>query len=152
MKRIGAISLALLLSLFLFAFAGCKNENVYENGVYRAEFKDFDARGYKDYLVITVEGKRVTGIEFNGINKDGDLKSEDEDYQIQMEDLQGTNPSKYSTDVVNQYLEKLDIKNVDIVAGATYSTNSFKALFFALESNMKAGDTTLVLVDNIPMI
>lgn len=151
MKRMGAVFLAGLLFLFVVAATGCEQKKAYVDGSYRAEFKDFDSFGYKDYLEITVEGGLVVSVVFNGINEAGGLKSEDEAYRAEMEKAQGTNPSKYSSDVINQFLEQLDIEKVDIVAGATYSTNCFKALFFALEPNMEKGDTSLVLVDNVSM-
>ena len=149
MKRIGAAALVGLLLLFAFAAAGCDTQKTYVDGSYRAEFADFDSYGYKDFLEITVQGGRVTAVTFNGVDAQGGLKSDDAAYRENMEKIQGTNPSKYSADVINQYLEQLDIKKVDIVAGATYSTNCFKALFFALEANMLKGDQTLVVVQNI---
>ena len=149
MKRIGAAALVGLLLLFAFAAAGCDTQKAYVDGFYRAEFADFDSYGYKDFLEITIEGGRVVAVTFNGVNAEGGLKSEDVAYQENMEKIQGTNPSKYSADVINQYLEQLDIEKVDIVAGATYSTNCFKALFFALEKNMVAGNQTLVVVENV---
>jgi len=143
MKKKASVFAAFLLALVLFAGCGAS----YKDGVYHAEFKDYDSHGWKEYVDVQVDGNKVTVLTFDGVNADGAKKSEDEDYRASMEPVKGTYPAKYYADIVNQYLESQKYKDVTTVAGATVSTNNFKTLMAALESNMKSGDTTAVIVD-----
>lgn len=148
MKRLGAMVLVALLSML--ALMGCSEGAVYQDGVYSAEFREFDSYGYKDFMTLTVTDGVVTEIVYNAVNEEGGWRSEDEKYAETMRAVRDTDPNKYTADLVNQYLEKHDIAEVDAVAGATWSSDSFLSLFSALEPKMIAGDTTLVLVDNVP--
>ena len=146
MLSAGKIFLATLLSMLMLTGCGAKS---YKDGVYRAEFQRYDSRGYKDFIEVTVENATVTGIVYNAVTESGALKTDDEKYQKDMETVQGTNPSRYSQDLVNQYMETHSISDVDTIAGATYSSDSFVALFKALESSMTSGKTETVLVENL---
>ena len=65
-----------------------------------------------------------------------------------MEPIVGTYPAKYNTDLINQFLESGKISAVDVVAGATQSTGSFKTLLTNIVPNIKEGNTEIVLVDD----
>ena len=135
----------------VLAFTACTEETFtnLQDGTYRAEYKDFDVYGWKDYIEITVEDGEVASLVFDAVNMENDtLKSEDENYKSQMEPIVGTYPAKYNADLINQFLESGKISAVDVVAGATQSTGSFKTLLTNIVPNIKAGDTTVVLVDN----
>lgn len=147
MRRWAVALLAGLLCLGVFA--GCLNsENTYQDGTYFAEFKDYDNEGYKDTLQVTVENGMVTQMVFDAYNAEGAFKSNDEKMKTDMEAVQGTYPAKYSSDLVNQYLQQQDLDKVEAIAGATISTNNFKVLLRALEANMISGDTSTLVVDN----
>ena len=150
MRKIWAVWLAALCVLGLLA--GCSQSKSFQDGVYSASFSDYDSRGYKDFLEVTVENSAVTSVRYDAVDANGALRSQDEKYRKDMEAVQGTYPEKYSADLVNQYMEEQDIDKVDTIAGATYSTQCFLALFKALEPSMQSGDTTPVVVDNIPEI
>lgn len=144
-----ALSAVLVLFVGLLLVSGCSQNRVYRDGVYTAEFADFDSRGYKDFMKITVTYNQVSEIVYDGVDEDGDLKSNDAQYASEMEKVQETYPGKYSADLINQYMDAHDIQRVDIVAGATYSSESFIALFTSLEKNMQNGDESLVVIENI---
>lgn len=144
-----AILLISGLCLILLA-AGCaKSSAPWIDGVYTAEVRNYDSYGYKDYLVVTISGGAITDLVFSSRAEDGSSIMDDEKYKTQMEAVTDTFPQKYAKDLVNQLLQSGDINQVQAVAGATYSSNSFKALFTALEKNMQTGDTTLVVIDNV---
>ncbi len=145
-KTVAAV-LSALLSLMLLA--GCSGTKAYKDGSYRAEFQNYDSRGYKDFLEITVEDTVVTSILFNAVSESGLYKNDDSKYQEEMDAVQGTYPARFSQDLVNQYLETHKIDDVDTIAGATYSTESFLALFKALEPQMTSGNTETLVVENI---
>ena len=53
-----------------------------------AIYKDFDVYGWKDYIEITVEDGEIASLVFDAVNmEDGTLKSEDESYKNQMDQL-----------------------------------------------------------------
>ena len=144
MKKMASVFAMLVLALSLLA--GCGTS--YQDGVYHAEFKDYDSHGWKEYVDVQVADNKVTVLTFDGINADGAKKSEDEDYRASMEPVKGTYPVKFYADITNQYLESGNLKDVTTVAGATVSTDNFKLLMSALEANMKSGNTDTVIVDS----
>ena len=135
----------------VFAFTACSEASFtnLQDGTYRAEYKNFDVYGWKDYIEVTVENGEISELVFDAINiEDGSLKSEDENYKSEMEPIGGTYPAKYNADLINQFLESGKISAVDVVAGATQSTGSFKTLLTNIVPNIKEGNTEIVLVDD----
>lgn len=147
MKKAIATFLAGFFCLVLLC--GCNSAQTYQDGIYRAEFANYDSRGYKDFIEVTVRDGTVISIVYDAVNEEGSFKSRDEKYLRDMETVQGTTPTRFSADLINQYLETENIDKVDTIAGATYSSNSFVALFQALEPKMVSGDTTPLVVENI---
>lgn len=151
MQRKGAVLLFILICLSLLGGCGKQESKVFVDGTYTAEFENFDSYGYKDFIEVSVKDGVVTDVRYDGKAEDGALKTADEKYESDMQALNDTYPSKYTADLENQYLEKQNIDGVDALAGATYSSDSFKALFTALEVQMQAGDTTPLVVENVPV-
>ena len=143
--RKAASVFALLLAVCI-GFAGCSTS--YKDGVYHAEFEDYDNHGWKEYVDVEVQDNTVTVLTFDGVNADGEKKSEDEDYRASMEPVKGTYPAKFYTDIINQYLETGNLDDVATVAGSTLSTDHFRTLMLALEASMKSGDTTPIMVES----
>lgn len=148
MQRFAKALLAVVCCVAVLA--GCKPDTVYADGRYTAEFQDYDSYGYKDYMRVTVEDGAITALEYNAVNAEGLLRTQDEKYRQNMESVNETYPEKYTADLVNQFMESQDISKLDAVAGATWSSDSFKALFTALQASMAAGDTSTQLVENVP--
>ncbi len=149
MKKI--INIFIFTIICVFTLTACSDGSLknLKDGHYRAEYKSFDSYGWKDYIEITVTNGEVSELVFDAVNMDnGSLKSEDESYKKQMEPIVGTYPAKYNKDLINQFLESGKISSIDIVAGATQSTGSFKTLLTSIAPNLKNGDTALVLVDD----
>lgn len=151
MRKFTLAAMAMAFGLLLLSSCGVISQSgTYQNGVYRAEFEGYDSYGYRDFIEVTVQDGTVTAIVYNGVNEEGTLKTEDEKYATDMQAaVHDTYPQKYTSDLINQMLEKQDIEKVDILAGATYSSQSFKTLFNALRQNMLAGNEETVVVANI---
>lgn len=151
MKKL--ISLALIAMFALSAFTGCTEEQLkntgLNDGTYRAEFADFDANGWKDYVEVTIADEQLNEVVFDSVNEKGQLKSEDESYKAEMEQMVGTYPAKYNKDLINQFLESGKITTVDIVAGATESTGNFKTLIIEAMANAAEGNTEIEIVENL---
>ncbi len=146
MQRMGAVVLSLLLGLCLLT--SCGTSTTYMDGSYRVEFQNYDSRGYKDFLEVTVENGSIVSLQYNAINEDELLKTDDVTYRENMQATQSTYPERFSQDLMNQYLETNDINEVDAVAGATYSSSSFFDLFAALEPQLQSGNTTTLIIEN----
>ena len=124
----------------------------FKDGTYTAEFQSFDSLGYKDRLQITVEDGVITDARFDGVNEQGGLKSEDEAYAGRMRPLCGTDPDGIRQDYRDSLTRLDDPKDLeaDGVSGATVSAQHFEALWQALQSPMKKGETSPVVVADIP--
>lgn len=149
MKKI--IKLAAIAVMCLMAFTACSEVSFknLQDGKYRAEYENFDVYGWKDYIEVTVENGEITELVFDAVNMDGTaLKSEDESYKSEMEPIVGTYPAKYNKDLINQFLESGTISAIDVVAGATQSTGSFKTLLTNIAPYIQNGDTTTVIVED----
>ncbi|MBQ7902533.1 MAG: hypothetical protein IJ362_02265 [Oscillospiraceae bacterium] len=151
MKRI--ISLALTAVFAMGAFTGCSEGQIVSttltDGTYRAEFKDFDSNGWKDYVEVSVVDGELNEVVFDSVNEKSELKSEDESYKTEMERMVGTYPAKYNKDLINQFIESGKVTAVDIVAGATESTGNFKTLIIEAMENATTGNTEVEIVENL---
>lgn len=150
MKKV--INIFVILATLLFCLTACSDGTLknLKDGKYRAEYKNFDVYGWKDYIEVTVSNSEVSELVFDSVNMEtGALKSADESYKNQMEPIVGTYPAKYNKDLINQFMESDKISSVDVVAGATQSTGSFKTLLIAIAPNLKSGVTDVVLVDDL---
>ena len=142
MKRVwAALAVIMMLAALL---TGCSSGM--KDGTYKAEFKDFDDHGWKDYVSITVEGGKITAVDYDALNADGAKKSEDTAYRESMEPIAGTYPEKFYKELEDQLIEQQDLKKVDAVAGATTSSNDFKILAVEALKNAKSGSTSTAVV------
>lgn len=144
-KRFTAAVVVLVAALLLAACGG--QVTVIADGTYRAEYEDFDASGYKDYVEITFADGIVVSIEADAVAEDGSLKSDSAVFKDTMETICGTYPEKYYKDLINQYIENPQSDQVDVVAGATATSESFKALVSALEQAVRSGNTETIVVE-----
>lgn len=141
------IALSLVLVFILALLAGCTGDVQVADGIYRAEYADYNARGYKEFVEITFENGEITDVVFDAVSGvDGTLFSESEEMKVLMQSNTGTYPQKYLEDLVNQYKQNPDADSIDIVAGATESTQAYVVLAKALEKSIRAGYTDTVIV------
>ncbi|MEG2429333.1 MAG: FMN-binding protein [Oscillospiraceae bacterium] len=153
MKKSITIITTIILTMMLFV--GCSsNAKSLKNGTYKAEFEKPDEHGWTEYVEITVENEKFTKVVFDSINdgakepeKKGMKKSEDEDYKKAMQGAGSkTWPSDFYPKLATKLIDTQDIDKVDVVAGATTSSNNFKTLVKALTKNIKKGETTTLKV------
>lgn len=147
MKRVKILCASLGLVVALGLLSGCSKSEATNSsakltdGVFKVEYKDYDSHGYKGQLELTVSGGKITDAKYDEVTKDGKKKSEDEKYKKQMEEASQTYPKKAYEELVKQVVNK-QTSSVDGVAGATQSTDSFKALAkYAIENMSKKGVT-----------
>lgn len=101
------------------------------DGLYTARFADFDENGWKEYVVLKIKNGKVTVDEFDAISEKDDAarRSADTALSDRMREATGLSYSDAVSALVNNW-EKAenDVTQVDNVAGATVSSNSFKLL------------------------
>ncbi len=153
-KKILTLLLAAAAPAVIFssctADSGTQTQAELKDGEYRAEFKNYDDHGWKDYVTITVSDGKYTACEYDAVNEeDGRKKSEDADYaSAYPEDGEYVKPAEYTVRLEEDFIDKQDIESVDMITTATTASNSFKKLVSALEVNIKRGKTDTVIVDN----
>lgn len=166
MIKIKVVSIVLGLTVALGVLAGCSSKSPekqtttppssttpasttpaassskYVDGTYKVEFDSYDAHNYKGQLELTVKDGKITDVKYDEVMKDGTLKSKDEKYKTQMEAGSKTYPEKAYTELKQQLLTKQSA-TIDAVAGATASSNNFKALVkYAFDNMLPSGKPT----------
>jgi major membrane immunogen (membrane-anchored lipoprotein) len=120
-----------------------------QDGTYTLSEKNFDTRGWKTEFSITVVDGKITESAYENVNEAGEKKSEDTTYQENMVAKVGIGPADYFPQLNNQLVEKQDPEAVEVVTGATGSSDTFKKYAPMLVEAAEAGDTTLIEIDNV---
>ncbi|MFZ5967210.1 MAG: FMN-binding protein [Bacillota bacterium] len=121
-------------------------ESKYQDGTYKATYDFIDGHGWKPQVEIVVEGGKITKAVMDYVNPDGKLKSEDAAYAKNMKAKSGIAPAEAYEKMNAALVETQDIGAVDTVAGATSSSEFFKALSKAALANAEKGDTAAVIL------
>lgn len=119
-----------------------KDTAALKDGNYKAE-TGFDERGWKAVHSITVKDGKVTESKFDYVNKDGALKSEDAEYNKNMKAKSGVS-SKEATEKLDAEFLKAQKAEVEVVTGATHSTDTFKETAAALLKAAAEGKTETI--------
>lgn len=136
------LSIGILTATLL---VGCGTKGP-KDGTYKAEYDTYDVHGWKSFVEITVADSTITDVNFDYINEEGKLKSEDEGYKQTMEKSSGTYPSKFSSDLEEALIEKQNPNEIDVVTGATTSTDHFKSLVtYAMQYAEKGKSETAIV-------
>lgn len=119
-----------------------------KDGEYLLQETNLDSNGWKVTLQITVDGGEIVETDYNYVNDDGELKSDDDEYQEFMADKAGVGPQDFLPALNKELTEKQDPTEVDVVSGATSSSEIFKIYAAQLINAAEKGDTTEIVVDN----
>lgn len=103
------------------------DESAWQDGTYDAQ-SDPDERGWMSQIQITVENGSISEVDFDEVNKEGASKTEDEEYGQNMEAETGVTPSEAHEQLEQQLIDTQNIDEVDVVTGATSTTEQFKEL------------------------
>lgn len=118
------------------------------DGTYKLEEKNFDDKGWKAFASIEVKDGKITKASYDYKNKDGDLKSEDADYEKAMKDKVGTGPQEYLKQLSDALVKSQSASGVDIVTGATHSSETFINYANQLIQAAQRADTTTISINN----
>lgn len=144
-KAIGLIS---ILFVVVMLFTACDTTVKVADGTYRVEMSEFDENGYKDFVEFEIKDGKVLSIVANAYSeKDGSLKTDSQDIRKSMESIAGTYPEKFYRDLVNEYIGSGGTK-LDVIAGATLSSENFFKLMEVAKNAAKTGDTSVRIVES----
>lgn len=165
MKKIYALAIIALVSIF--ALVGCgtsnskeststtkstsSNSSTYKDGTYKGTYDKADKRGWKPQISIVIQKGKITKVDFDEIDKNGKLKTEDVNYGKSMKKKNGIEPKEYIPKLNQQLINSQTALKVDGITGATESTTKFKELSKAVLEKAKTGDTSeavLTMKDN----
>ena len=94
----------------------------YADGSYKVTVQDFDLSGYKEYIVLKVSGGVPTVEEFDAVDEEGKLRSEDTEINPKV---------PYSESVpalIDSFNSAGTVEGIETVTGATESSDCFRLL------------------------
>lgn len=118
-------------------------------GTYKLEEKNF-SHGYKVKMSMTVgNGGKITNTSYDYVDKDGNSKTKDADYEKSMKAKSGVGPAEYIPQLNDSFKKNgSDTGAIAVVSGATESSNDFKNYAQQLVQAAQAGDTKTIVVNN----
>lgn len=99
-----------------------------EANVVTVDSGDFDENGWKAVLDVTFDGDEIVAVNYDYVNEDGELKSEDEEYNTMMEEKSGVSAVDAMKALAEDLVAKQDPDAVDVVTGATGTSEGFVTL------------------------
>lgn len=119
-----------------------------QDGTYKLEEKNLDDNGWKVNFTMVVKDGKIAESDYDYVDKDGNLKSEDEGYQEAMKEKAGTGPAEYIPELNAELVAKGDPAEVEVITGATHSAEAFKLYAQQLVEAAEEGNTETIMVDN----
>lgn len=99
-----------------------------KDGSYKASQDKYDDYGWKGQIAIEVKEGKISSVDFDYVNKDNKLKSEDQAYVSAMESKTKVNLAKAMVELESTLVGKQDVAAVNAVTGATATSTDFKTL------------------------
>ena len=123
-------------------------EDGLQEGTYRIEDLNFGETGWKEALEITVSGGEITEANWESVDEEGNNKIEDEDYQAAMSGVADVGPQDYSPALEESLVDAQDPADVEVVTGATSTSEKFQDYAQQLVDAAEEGNTETIEVDN----
>ncbi|MTD41799.1 FMN-binding protein [Erwinia sp. CPCC 100877] len=118
-----------------------------QDGTYKLEEKN-EKNGYRATFEMTVKDGKITESKYDNINADGKSKTEDKDYEKNMKDKTGVGPAEFIPQLNESFVKSQSADGIEVVTGATHSTESFQNYAQQLIQAAQAGDTKTIEIDN----
>ncbi|HOO75901.1 MAG TPA: FMN-binding protein [Tepiditoga sp.] len=130
--------------LLLGAVSFARSISDLPNGKYKAEVLN-DSHGWKAYVELEVKKGKVTKVTVDEYNvQTKALKSKDADYSKTMKTNTGYTPKEYYEILGKDLVKKQNIGDVDIITGATHTSDTYKYLVMAIINEGQPGKTIYV--------
>lgn len=114
---------------------------VYTDGNYRATFSTPDSRDWTPFIEILVREGVVVSANFDYFSSTGTYKSQDVAYAEGMKAKSGITPVEVANQLVDNMID-INSGDVDVVTGATSTSDSFRFLAKAALAKALVGDTS----------
>ncbi|ONI46321.1 hypothetical protein AN641_01760 [Candidatus Epulonipiscioides gigas] len=139
-----------MMGIGIFVLTGCDKtardvQNMREmvNGQVVEVEGSQDQYGYFPHLRLTFdENDKIQEVYFDYINSDAEKKSKDEEYNSNMQEKTGTDAEHAMIDLSEQLVNKQNLEDVEIIAGATQTSKEFIEMAAKAIENYKAGNTS----------
>lgn len=118
-----------------------------QDGTYKLEEKNY-SNGYRVVFDITVADGKITESNYDNINEKGDSKKDDADYESSMKDKAGVGPAEFIPSLNKSLVASQSATGVEVVTGATHSSESFQNYAQQLIQASQAGKTDTIEIDN----
>ena len=100
------------------------NTGKMKDGTYTLEEKNY-FNGYRVTFSITVKDGKITESNYDNVNKDGKSKTQDTKYEANMKKVNKVGPKEYIPELNKSLVAKQSPAKVDVVSGATHSSDTF---------------------------
>ncbi|HFU4011701.1 FMN-binding protein [Streptococcus suis] len=117
----------------------------WKDGTYTAE-SAADDYGYKIVHTITIKDGKITESNFDYQAEDGSLKSENEEYNTKMKEKSGVSAAE-ALEKLNAALVETQSADVEVVSGATHTSEDFVKSTTALLAAAAEGKTETIQLD-----
>lgn len=118
------------------------------DGTYTLEEENY-SHGYRTTFSIVVAGGKITESKYDNVDKNGKSKTNDAEYEKSMKKVNGVGPKEYTKKLNDALVKSQNPAEVDVVSGATHSSDSFIMYAEQLINAAQAGNTTPIKVSNI---
>lgn len=118
-----------------------------KDGTYKLEEKN-EKNGYRAVFEMTVKDGKITESKYDNINADGKSKTEDTKYEESMKAKSGVGPKEYIKQLNDSFVNAQSASGVEVVTGATHSSESFQNYAQQLIQAAQAGNTDTIEIDN----
>ncbi len=118
-----------------------------KDGTYKLEEKNYE-HGYRVVFDMTVKDGQITKSNYDYLNEDGKSKQKDAEYEKSMKEKTKTGPKEYIPELNKSLVATQNPDAVEVVTGATHSSENFKNYSQQLVQAAQAGDTNTIEIDN----
>ena len=118
-----------------------------KDGTYKLEEKN-EKNGYRAVFEMTVKDGKITESKYDNINADNKSKTEDTKYEESMKAKSGVGPKEYIKQLNDSFVKAQNASGVEVVTGATHSSESFQNYAQQLIQAAQAGNTDTIEIDN----
>ncbi|XKR49048.1 extracellular electron transfer flavoprotein PplA [Enterococcus faecalis] len=118
-----------------------------KDGTYKLEEKN-EKNGYRAVFEMTVKDGKITESKYDNINADNKSKTEDTKYEESMKAKSGVESKEYIKQLNDSFVKAQSASGVEVVTGATHSSESFQNYAQQLIQAAQAGNTDTIEIDN----
>lgn len=118
-----------------------------QDGTYTLKEKN-DSNGYHVEFTMTVKDGKITETDYDYKNAEGKSKKDDAEYEKNMKDKSGVGPAEFIPALNEALVKAQSASGVEIVTGATHSSEAFQNYAQQLIQAAQAGKTDTIEIDN----